>query len=394
MSIFVQIVSYKNFDVLATVKDCISNAKDKENLFFGICLHQDEDIPVELNHPRIRVVKIPISDSRGHGWARAQVQEFYSGQDYTLQVDAGSRFLENWDEELVNALNSTGSPKPIITNCPNRYVATSDTKEYPNCSYKPQIHQFVSDNPTSWPAPMKNIQNIIKGRWIVDSFFFTKGSHCVECKYNQNLYYSELESANTLKSFTSGYDIFHHHKPVVWRNYDARPMQWLDDSTWWIKDQSSKKVLSDLLKGADPEYKLGDQRTLRDFELFSGIDFVNRQLQKSTIMGQDPPCKYENEEQWRKEYMKDYAMVVSWDTNEIEKCEDLDYWFFAIEDINDQLINRQDLRFDRDADVLNFKVNFKKIIFKATDNKIPAKLAIQPVSKGKGWLKKSKFNLN
>jgi hypothetical protein len=393
MSIFVQLVSYKNFDVLDTIKDCIEKAKDKDNLHFGLFLEQDEDYPRELNHPRIKIERVPVG-KYSHGYARAQAQKFYDGQEYVLQIDSGSRFLENWDEELKKTLNETGSSKPIITNCPNRYNLQTNSKEFPDCAYKPQLHQLIFDNPLTWPNPMKNIKNILKGRWIIDSFFFTKGQHCVECKYNPEIYYSELESSNTLRSFTSGYDIFHHYKPVVWRNYDARPVQWSDDREWWVKDRNSKNIFSKLLSGEEQNYKLGTTRSLRDFELFSGIDFLGKKLQKSTVMGTDPPCVYQNDEQWNKEYMKDYVMAVSWNIDEIEKCDDYDYWYFAIEDANEQVIHRQDLRVDREADILNFKVNYKKIIFKSLDNKIPAKLCIQPVSKSKGFLKKSKFNLN
>lgn len=393
MSIFVQLVSYKNFDVLETVKNCIENAKDKENLYFGICLEQNEETPPELVHPRIKVHREPLGQY-SYGWARSKAQSFYDGQDYTLQIDSGSRFLNNWDEELIGALNSTGVEKPMLTNCPNKFNPQTNTLEFPECSYKPQVHQLVYESPATWPNPMKNIKNIIKGRWVVDGFFFTKGKHCLECKYNPSIYYSESEASNTLRSFTSGYDIFHHYKPVVWRNYDARPTQWSDDSEWWIKDQNSKTAFNKLIKGQENEYGLGSARTLRDFELYTGIDFINKKLQKTTIVASDPPSHYENDQQWSRDFMKDYAMVVSWNTEEIEKCDDYDYWYFAIEDVNDQVIHRQDLRFDRDGDVLNFKVNYKKILFKGFDNKIPSKLCIHPMSKSKGWLKKSKFNLN
>lgn len=394
MSVFVQLVSYKNFDVLETLKDCIEKAKDKDNLYFGIFLEQNEDYNKELIHPRVKIERVPLGQSLSYGHARAQAQKFYDGQEYTLQIDSGARFIENWDEELKNALNSTGSPKAIITNYPNKYIPQNNTKEFPDCAYKAQVYQLTLSAPTTWPNPMKNVKNIVPARWIIDSFFFTKGQHCIECKYNPSIYYTESEATNTLRSFTSGYDIFHHYKPIVWRNYDNRPVQWADDPEWWIKDQNSKDAFAKLLSGDEKVYGLGTVKTLIDFEKFTGIDFPNKRLQKSTVVGNDPPCIYENDDQWNQEFMKDYVVSVSWNIDEIEKCDDLDYWYFAIEDSADQVIHRQDLRFDRDGDILNFKVNWKKIMFKSLDNKVPAKLCIQPASKSKGFLKKSKFDLN
>ncbi|NDD55496.1 hypothetical protein EBZ39_16805, partial [bacterium] len=106
------------------------------------------------------------------------------------------------------------------------------------------------------------------------------------------------------------------------------------------------------------------------------------------------PCKYENEEQWNNEYMKDYNITVSWDVNEIERCDDYDYWYFSVEDAADQTLHRQDFRIEHDADLIAFKRNFKKISFRVVGNKVPSKICVWPVSKSKGWLKKSKFDLS
>jgi len=389
MSIFVQIVSYKNFDVVPTVRNCIEKAKDKMGLYFGITLQQDEDVPSELSHERIKVVKVPFRESKGHGWARRQAQDLYSGQDYTIQVEAGSRFADNWDEELINTLNSLGE-RAIITNYANKFDINTGNPEVQEYAFKPAVYSY-SDVPVTWANPMKGVQSVVKGRWISDHFFFAKGFHCNEVKHDPEIYYSDIESSLTLKSFCAGFDIYHHNKPLIWRDYTNRPMNWQDDSDWWAKDEEGKKKFRDLSEVRTSE--LPGTRSLRDFELYSGIDFKNKRLQKTTVNGTDPPCAYQNEDQWNKDYMKDYSIVVSWDVNEIEKSDDYDYWYFSVEDDTDFTIFRQDLRVDRDADVLNFKVNYKKIFFKATDGRVPTKICVWPVSKTKGWLKKSKFPL-
>ena len=37
MKIFIQIASYRDPQLIPTIKDCLSNAKHPENLVFGIC---------------------------------------------------------------------------------------------------------------------------------------------------------------------------------------------------------------------------------------------------------------------------------------------------------------------------------------------------------------------
>lgn len=392
MSIFVQMVSYKNFDVLPTIKDCISKCSDKNGLHFGICLQQNEPVPPELNHSRIKVSSVPFAESPGPGWARSQAQNFYEGQDYVLQIDAGSRFLQNWDLELIGALSGINATKPIITNFPNRFNPSGGELEQPSLSYKIHVYSF-NQSALAWPSPMKGVASIAKSACINESFFFVRGEHSKECRYDPSIYSSESESALSLRSFTLGYDFFSHFKPVVWRDYSPRPANWQDDPNWVLKDMQSKKRFADLVDGKLQEFGLGGVRTVRDFELFSGIDFKNKRLQRSTTMGAEPPCKYENDTQWNDEYTKDYSMTVSWDINEIEKCEDYDYWYFTVEDEGDQTLVRQDIRLENEADLINFKRNYRKIAFRVVGNKVPKKICVWPVSKSKGWLKKSKFDL-
>jgi hypothetical protein len=394
MSVFVHLVGYGNSDVVQTIRDCIENSADKSNLHFGVCLQQDEDIPSEIVHPRIKVHRVPRLESRGPGWARSVAQAFYDGQDYQMQINSWSRFAEGWDEKLISALGQTGSSKPLITNYPNKYNKSTNEKEQPDTAYRSQIYQIFNDTPMAWPAPMKGIATIVPSKWINENFFFSRGSHCADVKADPELYYSELESSVTVRSFCAGYDMFNHFVPIVWKNYEQIQRNWNEDPEWWLKDNASKKRMGMILDGiVGGEFGLSSFRSLRDFELYSGVDLKNKRLQKSTVSGENPPCKYENEEQWEGEYLKDHALMATWNTDEIERCDDYDYWYFAVEDEAGNAINRQDLRQDYDADLLQFKSNFKKIYFKAPSNAVPKSIAIQPVSKSKGWLKKVKFDL-
>lgn len=393
MSIFVQLTSYRNFDVVTTVRDCITKAKDQDGLHFGIVLQQDEDVPAELNHERIKVERVQIKDSLGHGWARSRAQAMYGGQDFTLQVDAGCRFAEGWDEELIRALGIAGGERAIVTNPANMFNPTNGNLEFKDTAYKLQAFQFYFDAPSFWPVAMKGAVAMQRARSVSDHFLFTQGRHCTECPYDPGLYYSEIEAAITLRSYTLGYDIYHHFKPLVFRNYAPRPMNWSDDTEWWLKDKASKARFAALVRGEATEFGLGTARSARDFELYSGIDFVGKALQRDVVSGGEPPSKYENEDAWRAGYMRDHSMSVSWDPDKIEAADDYDYWLFTVEDAAGVVINRQDLRWERDKDALERRVRAKKIFFKAPANMRPAKIGIQPFSKGRGALAKATFDV-
>lgn len=392
MSIFVQIVAYKNFEVIHTVRDCIEKAKDKDGLYFGLCLQQDEDVLPELNHARIKAERVAAKESRGHGWARSRAQSFYEGQDFTLQIESGCRFADGWDEQLINAVKTVGSERAIITNPANKLNPANQEREFPDVAYKAQCYQFLLDTPSFWPVALKNVNAIQRARNVSDHFFFTQGRHCTEVVYDPALYYSEVESALSLRSFTHGYDLFHHFKPMVFRNYTPRPMNWNDDADWWIKDRESKNRFS-LLIGGNSEFGLGSARSPKDFELYSGIDYVGRRLQKETSSGSEPPCKFEDEAKWEASYMKDFSIVATWDPSRVEASEDYDYWAFTIEDSSSTVINRQDLRWERDKELLEKKVSNKRISFKASNGKVPTKVGIQPFSKSRGALSKTLFDI-
>lgn len=388
MRIFIQIISY-NGDVVSAMKDCVSNALNKDNLFFGVCLQQDQDVPPELKHERIKVLRVAPSESPGPGWALRQAQSFYNGQEYTMLIDSRTRFSKDWDKELIDSLNSLGS-KAIITNQPGNFNATNGDKEMA-AAYRPAPYQ-VTDNVMIWPTHMKGAKEFVQSNWVSSHFFFTRGEHCLECPYDPNLYYSEIEPSITVRSYTLGYDIYSHYKPLVWKDYSSCKMNWQDDQNWWLKDHGSKKRFRDLLENKLEDFSLGAKRTLKDFERYSGIDLLNKRMNKAAL-GYPPPYKFENEKKWESEYQKDYNLIAKWDVDEIEKCEDYDYWYFAIEDEKGEIIYRYDLRPERDADAFSFKTNFKRVVFKCSSDKIPSKLCVWPVSKSKSWLKKSKFDL-
>ena len=101
-NIFVQIASYRDPQLIPTLKSMIENAKNPKKLIIGICrqYHPDDKFDVldeYKNDKRFRVTDVLYSESKGVCWARNQVQQLYGGEDYTLQIDSHMRFEKNWD---------------------------------------------------------------------------------------------------------------------------------------------------------------------------------------------------------------------------------------------------------------------------------------------------------
>lgn len=359
MKIFVQIASYRDPELLPTIRDCINMAKYPENLTFGICWQRDETETMGEfeNDPKFRVLDYHWSKSKGLCWARSEIQKLWEGEEYTLQLDSHHRFLQDWDVELIEMMKLTGSEKPIITSYAGMY-RPSDNKLLNVEPYKMVASNFTPDGTILFrPHTIENWQNLekpIPARFVSGHFFFTIGKHCEEYKYDPNIYFAGDEISLSIRSFTLGYDLFHPHKTVVWHEYtrEGRTKHWTDFNTenlttgvvekpWWEMDNDSKRRLRHMLQEEDNNidleiYGLGNVRTHRDYELYAGISFKERMLHPNTLKGVNPPINDDTE--WYLKQKETFNLEL-----DIPYTENFKFIYIGVEDENGEVIYRQDL---------------------------------------------------
>ena len=109
-TIYLQIASYRDAELLPTLRDCHSKAAHPENLRFGICWQHDETEGLSefLRDPRFRMIEVPYPESKGVCWARNAIQALYAGETYTLQLDSHHRFVADWDVKLMRLAERSG----------------------------------------------------------------------------------------------------------------------------------------------------------------------------------------------------------------------------------------------------------------------------------------------
>ena len=118
--IFVQIASYRDPQLLPTLKSLIDNAEHPENLVIGICWQHSDDETIELfldegfdvvsfdhessiknvtlTHKKgtmLKILDVHYLKTEGACWARNAIQQLYCNEKYTLQLDSHHRFLKN-----------------------------------------------------------------------------------------------------------------------------------------------------------------------------------------------------------------------------------------------------------------------------------------------------------
>lgn len=392
--IFVQIASYRDPELIPTIKDCILKAKYPQNLTFGICWQRSEEdewdnLEEYESNPNFTILDVPWNESRGLCWARSEIQKMWRGEKYTLQIDSHHRFAQDWDAELIAMMPLTGSKKPILTSYAGIYKPT-DNKSIGIEPYKMVAHGFTPSGTILFkPSGIEGYQQLDKpvpARFVSGHYFFTYGIHCEEYKYDPNIYFAGDEISLSIRSYTLGYDLFHPHKLLVWHEYtrEGRTKHWTDfnevnkkdgkvDKMWWEMDNESKRRLRHMLQEEYHEdidltvYGLGTVRTHRDYEVYAGISFKNRKLHPNTWKGIDPPVNDTTE--WDKIEEVEYNYELS-----IPPTEDFKYIYVGIEDDRGQVLYRQE--------ILNY-TPLLKVKFKSFDT--PYKWVYWPVDKRGNW---------
>jgi hypothetical protein len=362
-TIFVQIASYRDPELVPTIQDMLSKAKYPENLRFGICWqHSVEDEWDNLDEfaadPRFRIIDVNWNESRGLCWARSKIQKLWKGEQYTMQLDSHHRFLQNWDEELILMINSVSSSKPIITTYAGMY-SPNDNKLLNQNPYKMVADKFT---PTGtilfYPHAIPDWEKLTKpipARFVSGHFYFTLGIHCKEYKYDPNIYFAGDEISLSIRSYTLGYDLYHPHKTVVWHEYtrEGRTKHWTDfnqenvkkglvDKTWHDMDLDSKRRLRHMLQEEYHEdidlgeYGLGIVRSHRDYEIYAGINFSARRLHPDTIVGKNPPV--DDYSDWHTVVPVTYKYQLN-----IPPTNDFKFIYIGIESESGEVLYRQDL---------------------------------------------------
>jgi glycosyltransferase involved in cell wall biosynthesis len=406
-TVFIQIASYRDPELLPTIKDCIKNAKYPENLRFGICWqHSEEDTWDTLEEYkddyRFRIVDVNYRESKGVCWARNRVQKEYNGEKYTLQIDSHHRFIKHWDDELIKMikqLQKKGHKKPLLTAYVSSYNPQNDPQERIKEPWWMTFDRFIPEGAVFFlPATIPNWQNLtepIPSRFYSAHFCFTLGQFCIEVPHDPNYYFHGEEISIAVRAYTWGYDLFHPHKVVVWHEYTrrGRAKQWDDDKEWVIKNNESHKR-NRALFGMDGEcrcgmnlneYDFGEERTLSDYEAYAGIQFSTRGVQKYTLDNNIAPNpKIENTEEYQKSFLKVFKHCIDLQYSQVPE-KDYDFWCVAFENNKGETIYRQDANEEEINRMYNDPDGYIKLWRTFFMEDKPVKWVVWPHSKSKDW---------
>lgn len=450
-TIFVQIASYRDPQLIPTLKDITDQAKHPENLTLCVCWQHGDDEPIDIfldedfdiegfdepesvglpvikasyKDAKVMLIDVDYLETKGACWARHKIQQLYGGEKYTLQLDSHHRFVENWDEKVIDMLESLRykSPKPLLT----AYIPSFDPDNDPagrvQQPWKMDFDRFIPEGAVFFmPSAIddwKEREEPMKARFFSAHFVFTDGKFAEEVQHDPNYFFHGEEISLAVRAFTHGYDLYHPHRIIAWHEYTrkGRTKVWTDHTPEkqktgeiemnWIDRNNLCHKRNRILFGMDGEdpnqidfgkYGFGSERTLRDYEEYAGISFEYRGVQQDTIDKKEPPNNYpySTEEEWKDSFARSNDVHVCLHRSEFpdmfdengDLLDDMNFAFVGCHDENGEEIYRKDLNQSQLYNYLNSYNGFidYRLIFLST--KIPVSYTVWPHSESKGWLNK------
>jgi hypothetical protein len=403
--IFIQIASYRDPQLLPTIKDCLEKAKNPQNLVFSIAwqhsIHDKwDDLDEFKNDKRFKIVSIDFKESKGACWARNLLQQQYDGEEYTLQLDSHHRFIQDWDDELIKMikqLQKKGHKKPLLTG----YVSSFDPDNDPGGRilqpWKMNFDRFIPEGAVFFlPATIDDYQERtepIPARFYSAHFCFTLGQFVKEVPHDPEYYFHGEEISIAVRAYTWGYDLFHPHKVVVWHEYTrkGRKKQWDDDPQWVSKNVSCHKRNRKLfemdgeVKDIDfGQYDFGTVRTLRDYEKYAGISFKRRAVQKYTLDNNLAPNPELSDEDFEKSFLRIFKHCIDISYDKVPE-NDYEFWVVAFHDDKDETIYRKDADVDEIKRIMSDPDGYGKVWREFEVGSNPKYWVIWPYSTSKGW---------
>ena len=290
-SIFIQLASYHDYELPGTILNALEMSSGKHQVNFGVHHNYYEVDDISLpNIPNVGVTISKAPHNLGMGISREIAHSFYADEDYYMQVDAHTRFRENWDTNYIAEVEyyrSLGFEKPLLTTYPRNYWYTDGNLEHDegwsvSCiSFEEDKERFATlkiPSQMAWGCSERNVFS----RSVSGGSIFTVGPFFVPNRRTHSIGEEILIAA---RAFTHGYDLliprqnqlshlyYDHTKPhangrrTVWQDFPEKSSDFEKIGIEEVQSVFKNNIVGD--------QGFGTERTLEEFEVFAGLDFTS-----------------------------------------------------------------------------------------------------------------------
>lgn len=289
-TIFVSIVSYRDPELVRTLKSMVDNARHPERLHITVVdqNREKEYLPMP-NIQNLTYVKMDYLDALGPCYARKIAQQTYQNETYYLQIDSHILFVKDWDIELLKIYNQAKEicDKPIITHYPPGYkVLQNNDIEFDETQKETSVLKVIADNVKvlrGWRDGWHGPRNVpAETKIVAAGFMFADGNIVNEVPYDERIFFVGEEITYSLRAYTRGYKFFAPQIPICY-HFNGRqgyPKFWTrgDDLRrpvkWGYLERSSRAVIHKILTGIEKgTYGIANDALAEEYQNFIGINF-------------------------------------------------------------------------------------------------------------------------
>jgi len=411
-TILLHLPAYRDPELIPTIEDALAMAEYPERIHFGIFRQYNpddgfDDLTKYKDDPRFKIEEIHYTKAKGLPYARALINDnLLTDEDFVCQLDSHHRFTENWDTILINWYDELVDDgyNPVIGGYSPLYNPFNDPEERVQ---EPWMSQAACFYPFGTifirPGAVPNWQNLKKpypARFLSGHFAFGSNKWAREVRHDPNIFFAGEEINLTVRTFTSGYDLFHPHRVVIWhatmREERSGMLVWDDqhkrgDDQWWKGNDVARSRIRQLLGVENNEHDLGDYdlgtvRSLNEYEKYAGINFKLKAFQQHTIDHNFAPNPIQNNyglTKWKDTFIKSHYKLINI-TRDMLPENDYESILVSFDDKNGIGIHQEYINDQRLDDFIsrNIPIHCEEIFY---SNKIPFKLVFWGMSSERGW---------
>ncbi len=319
--IFVSIASYRDSECQHTVIDLFNKAKHPERIFVGICWQFDPLLDEDcFEHAppypdQVRSVNYHISETKGCCWARCEALKLRQGEEYVLQLDAHMRFVQDWDEVMIETLARCPGNKNALSTMPPAYLPPEELQDCTDgipITYISKLWAHDGFQPVSLGGWIRNRNNVEPGPILnaiyTGNFLFASARMFDEVPFDPHVFFRGEEPLYSLRLWTHGWDLYQPDKVVIYHYWQspgrddggAAYKKNLDINATNAPEIGRQRVMHvmGLGEAKDPaalveieKYGAGTERSTQDFWTFLDVDMEKKIIGEKAAKGRWTPYK-------------------------------------------------------------------------------------------------------
>lgn len=274
--IFVSIASYQDPELQDTISSMVSSASNPELLHIAVFEQSVEPSNLESSTAKLSYKWVHLSEAKGAGFARSEVQKMYDGEEYFFQIDAHTQFVENWDSKMIAWHLRLPGTHTILSGWPMPYkrgVGGVITRgEYENGWWAvTEPHYTVAKKYSrTWIGSRRplNGEEFAWSAIALGGMLFTDGSFVKSVPYDPRIAWTAEEFLLSVRAFDAGYDIYGVNEVLLYHNYGRHEnlRVWDLDRQWDQKQLDAITIQANMLNFKDnSEYRLKNPDRLTEY---------------------------------------------------------------------------------------------------------------------------------